>query len=311
MFIYNIHNHLQFMNANMSTIFKNIASELNKVKNELTKTLNELAKVKKELALHKNISKGRNCSKNGLKYEKQVHGIVSKCHSIASGIKFNSQEEKELGGSGANNDIVCKWMVGDKITNIPIEIKKKNTPDWMQFSIHYDKENKKWSRKENTRSKIPKKSVKLFKKLLKNFQKEIFNGKIPPFIEKTITHDEWKNIKSNTSDFNDMYFDCPDNTIKKLYSAKGCKYIQISEKGLYHLGNDVCDFGVPKFICPQQLRLRTKIHTRKNKKGFCQLSVILACQPKNINKLTNSMYNLDDNEKLPSSLRTNSLKHNK
>lgn len=82
--------------------------------------------------------------------------------------------------------------------------------------------------------------------------------------------------------------------IMKLYREKCCSYIQISEKGLYHLGNDICDFKVPPFLCEQQLRIRTKIHERKNKKGFCKLSVTIACKPKNINSLENSSYSLDN-----------------
>jgi hypothetical protein len=64
----------------------------------------------------------------------------------------------------------------------------------------------------------------------------------------------------------------------------------------------MCDFKVPEFICDQQLRVRTKIHTRKNKKGFCKLSVTVACQPKNIKDLINSEYSLDDKLKLPNNL---------
>jgi hypothetical protein len=119
---------------------------------------------------------------------------------------------------------------------------------------------------------------------------------------KDITHDEWKKLKNETNDFNDIYIECPDDTIKRLYNEKGCLYIQISNKGLYHLGNDLCDFKVPEFICEQQLRIRTKIHTRINNKGFCQLSVIAACQPKNIKELINSNFSLDDKLKLPSNL---------
>ena len=73
-------------------------------------------------------------------------------------------------------------------------------------------------------------------------------------------------------------------------------------KGLYHLGNDICDFKVPIFICKQRLRIRTKIHEKKNTKGFCKLSVTIACQPKNINNLINSEYSLDDQIKLPINL---------
>jgi hypothetical protein len=68
------------------------------------------------------------------------------------------------------------------------------------------------------------------------------------------------------------------------------------------LGNDICNFNVPEFICDQHLRIRTKIHTRCNKKGYCNLSVMLSCKPTNIRKLNNSPYSLDNNNKLPENL---------
>ena len=76
--------------------------------------------------------------------------------------------------------------------------------------------------------------------------------------------------------------------------------MQISDGfGLYHLGEDVCKFGVPIFEPEQQLRVRTKIHARENKEGYCKLSVTVACQPKNINILPKSPYSLDDKNLLP------------
>ena len=124
-----------------------------------------------------------------------------------------------------------------------------------------------------------------------------------------ITHEEWIKIKNETNDYDDMYIGCPDDTIMRLYSQKGCSYIQISDKGLYHLGNDICNFNVPLFVCNQQLRVRTKIHTRKNNKGFCDLSVTIACQPMNIKDFTSSCYSLDNIMKLPPTLNW-SLDHN-
>lgn len=122
-------------------------------------------------------------------------------------------------------------------------------------------------------------------------------------MEKSITYESWVKLKTETKKWDDVYIDIPSDCISKLYQAKGCNYIQISNGyGLYHLGNDICDFDVPIFNIEQQLRIRTKIHTRKNKKGFCNLSVTIACQPKYITKLNNSKYTLDDENKLPVSL---------
>jgi hypothetical protein len=240
--------------------------------------------------------RGSGCSVQGKNYERKVHSIVKMCK--LNGNDFNTQNEDDLGGCGSKNDIECNMST---IRDIPIEIKKLKTPDWMQCSLKYDNLKHKWI--GSSHNKIPETSKQIFENLIST--RLLFNGKIPPFILNDITHEEWVKIKNETTDFKDTYFDCPNDTIQKLYCEKGCVYIQISDKGLYHLGNDLCGFNVPEFLCEQQLRVRTKIHTRKNNKGFCQLSVTIACQPKNIKILVNSLYSLDDKTKLPKNLSYN------
>jgi len=241
------------------------------------------------------IKKGSGCSINGKKYELEIYKILQRCK--LNGKEFNTQSENELGGSSSKNDIECNL---NSTKDIPIEIKKLKTPDWMQCSLKYDNTNNKWT--GSSKNKIPDTSKKTFEELVSKNGLLLFNGNSPPFMTINITHEEWIKIKKETTDFNDTYIDCPNDTIKKLYSKKGCIYIQISEKGLYHLGNDICNFKVPEFICEQQLRVRTKIHKRKNNKGFCTLSVTIACQPKNTKELISSEYSLDDINKLPNNL---------
>ena len=244
------------------------------------------------------MSKGSQCSVEGNKYEKKIHNVVKYC-SI-NNKPFNTQKEDELAGSSSKNDLECNFI---KENDIGIEVKKYKTPDWMQCSIKYNKKNKKWV--ASKRGKNPVKCRELFNNLITDLN--LYEGEIPPFFERSITHEEWTKIKSKTKKWNDYYIDIPSNTISLLYQAKGCYYIQISnEYGLYHLGNDICGFDVPEFNIEQQLRIRTKIHTRKNKKGFCSLSVIISCQPKDITKFNPSKYTLDDRNKLPVSLIYNS-----
>ena len=238
-------------------------------------------------------SKGANCSIKGREYELKIHDIVKRCE--INGIDFNTQTPSKLGGTGPANDIECNLQQeGD----IAIEIKKCKTPDWMQCSLIYSKTLQKWI--VNPKGKIPIKSKDLFEELISGIK--LFNGNIPPCIEHKMTHEEWVIAKSKTNDFSDIYIDCPSDTILRLYKEKGCSYIQISDKGLYHLGDDICDFGVPMFICEQRLRVRVKIHKTKNKEGFCDVSVIVACQPKNITKLVKSSHSLDDVKCLPKTL---------
>jgi hypothetical protein len=82
-------------------------------------------------------NKGSNCSKQGKVYEKSVYDIV-KCCTIDNKL-FNTQKIDELGGSSASHDLICIF----NNIEIPIEIKKCNTPDWMQCSLKYDDKNNK------------------------------------------------------------------------------------------------------------------------------------------------------------------------
>ena len=198
--------------------------------------------------------KGSGCSINGKKYELQVYNIVK--NSKLNKNDFNTQNEDDLGGCSSKNDIECNM---NSERDISIEIKKSKTPDWMQCSLKYDNINKKWI--GSTKSKIPEASKNIFENIISTIT--LFNGNIPPFMQKDITHEEWIKIKNETTDYNDIYIDCHNDTIMKLYNEKGCSYIQISEKGLYHLGNDICDFKVSIFIYEQRLRIRTKIHEKK------------------------------------------------
>ena len=240
---------------------------------------------------HKKLPKGSQCSVSGNNYEKKIHNICKNCDINHK--PFNTQKEEELAGCSSKNDIECNFI---EEKDIGIEIKKSKSPDWMQCSIKYNNTTKKWE--ATKKGKIPIKCRELFNKLINNIN--LYDGEIPPFMEKSITHEEWINIKKETNKWDDKYITIPSDSISRLYQEKGCNYIQISDGyGLYHLGKDICDFGVPLFNIEQQIRIRTKIHTRKNKKGICSLSVTVACQPKNIKKLAPSKYSLDNKDKLP------------
>jgi hypothetical protein len=224
---------------------------------------------------------------NGKLYEEKIWKVCNKIK--LNNKKFCTMKKNKL---GCDHDIICNNI---KKNDLFIEIKKQNTPDWMQLSIKPDK-NGVW--KSQGKNKIPKQSKKLLEKLIKKYK--IFNSRIPPFFYKNITHAEWKTIKKNTCDFNDMYIACPNNTIAKLYKYKKCSYIQISKYGLYHLGKDICKFNVPYFTCKQVLRIRTKIHTKCNKNGYIRASVIISPRPYIQKK---SRYTLDNFSFLPKKLK--------
>ena len=155
------------------------------------------------------------------------------------------------------------------------------------ISINYL--NNKWQTKTNN---------KIIDDLIQNIN--LYNGKIPSFISKHITYNEWSKEKHN---FKDVYLDIPNDTIRKLYYEKGCKYIQINYGyGLYHLENDICAFNVPIFEIKQELRIRIKVHSTKLQNGYCSLSITASCKPKNIKNLPISNYSLDNIDKLPNNL---------
>ncbi len=247
--------------------------------------------------MKKNINIGKECELEGIRYEKIIYNIVKNCKLNDSNINFNTQKESELGCKNkieSSNDIICNFT---KEFDLPVEIKKKDTPDWMQCILKPI--NNTWVCSPNC--KIPEKSRDIFQNLLKDIN--LYGNNIPPFMNKKLTYEEWLEIKKETGLYKDVFLNIPSDTIKKLYQEKNCFYIQISEKGLYHLGNDICNFGVPEFICEQEIRIRIKVNTKKDYKGFCKLSVMAACKPININKLEKSKYSLDNIKKLPKNLK--------
>lgn len=236
---------------------------------------------------------GSGCSVSGKNYEVKIAKTCKLVKSPHMDIAFNTQPLETLGGCGADIDITLNWK---KEGDIGVEAKRP-TPDWMQMKLDKNKEGV-WV--GSSSGKIPPVSKVLFETIIG--AANLFGGKTPTFLERPVTHSEWTVIKKETPEFKDTYISCGDNTIAQLYKAKGCQYIQVDGKGLYHTGEDTCEFGVPYFECPQQIRIRLKVHTRSNKKGHMCLSVMAAAQPKKLKELKASGFSLDAAAKLPSSL---------
>jgi hypothetical protein len=175
--------------------------------------------------------KGFKCSLSGNTYEKQIHNVTK--YSYINDKPFNTQKEEELAGSLSKNDIECNFI---REKDIGIEVKKSKTPDWMQCSIKYNNKSKKWE--ATKKGKIPIECREIFNNLINNIN--LYDGDIPPFMEKNITHEEWIHLKKETNKWDDRYINIPHDSMSILYQAKGCNYIQISDGyGLYHLGNNI------------------------------------------------------------------------
>lgn len=282
---------------------KTLKRKLQRSKTKIKKLTEENIALKEELQILKEkitamemeymkYMTGKKCSMSGSRYEKQVHEVAKNC--LLNGQKFNTQDVNELGGSSNNNDIIC--LHGKN--KIGIEIKKCKSPDWIQCSIKYNKKSGEWESSKN--SKMPMKCRKTIEKYANEMN--LFNGKNPPFMNKKITHEKWLSIKNKTNEWNDAYTPVPSSVIRKMYREKGCHYIQISNYGLYHLGTDICKFRVPKLSVDSRMRVRIKVHHRRDKNGHCSLSVTAAFQPIDIKTLKKSKYSLDDIERLPDNL---------
>lgn len=74
--------------------------------------------------------RGSQCSVNGNKYEVEIYNITT--DSYINEEPFNTQRVEDLAGSSHRNDIECNFI---RSRDIGIEIKKYNTPDWVQCSI--------------------------------------------------------------------------------------------------------------------------------------------------------------------------------
>ncbi|MHB1953778.1 MAG: hypothetical protein ACYCOU_08490 [Sulfobacillus sp.] len=267
-------------------------------------------------------TKGSRCSYNGNNYERRVQEILWK--TVLNGMPFCTSNR--LGGSTAGIDLRCNW---ESIEDLGIEIKTSTSPDWMQCSLKYDVSRRKWL--PSQKSKNPENCQGIFAEVLDkntNVWTQLHNpcrnmttggtvnqgfcfgqdflpfnwltaGNVPPPLSAPMSYAEWCKIKGS---WGDLYLDVSEDLIQRLYREKGCHYLQVSAYGLYHLGTDCCGFGVPEFRTEQRLRIRVKVHARKDCHGNCKLSVMAACQPKNMRLLVPSPYSLDDPRRLPPNL---------
>ena len=207
------------------------------------------------------VCKGSMCSVNGKKYEDLCYG----------NIKHSPKIMGQGGGSSHKPDIHTQ--------NGHIECKPKQSPDWGQSKLNW--EEGRW---------VP--TNELFQRYM-----DRVNFKPPPFlINKKMTRDEWIKIKH---DYKDEYLTVDNHEIQNFYKNKGCAYIQILGRGLYHLGEDPLEWGVPEFKVEQRMRIRAKDH---GSRASTRYSVTAAFQPLNIKALVPSEYSIDDRTRLPPNL---------
>lgn len=100
-----------------------------------------------------------------------------------------------------------------------------------------------------------------------------FNGRIPSFLSSKITYEEWLEEKEYFHD--ESYIIKNSSFITEYYSSQGSQYIHFEDKGLFHTGNDVLQWGVPEFKCDIKVRIRCKQHSGKIPSS---VQVVILCQ---------------------------------
>lgn len=108
-----------------------------------------------------------------------------------------------------------------------------------------------------------------------------FQGNVPSFLKGDRRPEQWAAEKHM---FVDEYIPVDNQKVTEYYRRKGESYIQVEEKGLYHLGEDVLHLGVPLFQCDTKLRIRCKCHSsnpmvRSIMTSFYYNKKTLACSP--------------------------------
>lgn len=85
-----------------------------------------------------------------------------------------------------------------------------------------------------------------------------FRGRIPSFV---LGHRSYRLWRSEKRHFRSEYIAIEDaDIISRYYKNKGCHYIQLESLGLFHTGENPCEFDVPLFTCRTRLRIRCKQH---------------------------------------------------
>jgi hypothetical protein len=242
--------------------------------------------------------RGKAASDSGKNYEENIHEFMKNTFfrkSKSENFKFNSQSVSELGCHSASaHDITCNSLSHDS-KNVGIEIKKANINDWVHCHLKYDPVTKTITCPNDN----PVRAI--FHEIIVGNKVLPFSGNIPTFMKRgaKCTVGEWH--KENHL-FPSTIISIPSDTIAKIYAAKGCSYIQISGIGLFHTGVDICNFGVPYFVCNQTLRIYIKNHGGSG--TLMNLSVSAAVQPASMPELRSatSRFSLDNPRRFPNKL---------
>ena len=119
----------------------------------------------------------------------------------------------------------------------------------------------------------------------------LWDGKVPSCLTGDRSTETWTTEKDS---FKGVYLPAASSAIADYYKAKGTMYMQIEGRGLYHTGEDVLGWGVPKFEPECRVRIRLKQHHSGSVPQDCQ-----ACFNYKPTTLPPTPYDLMDAARLP------------
>ena len=250
-------------------------------------------------------------TQSGYAYEDTLHSYLNSVfynHDSSKCIPFLVDSVHAQGGSSSNPDIAFQYI--DKYGNIQksnIEIKTRfDGTDWGQFQMVYQDEMycPKHTLNQDTQTFcIAQKYANIL-----NTHKQSISLQLP---SSNLTLEQWHNYKNKCQEkangepgghdpTQDVYIPVHSNDILEYYGSKNNSYVQVKDYGLYHLGEDVCDFGVPQLaLTDVELRFRIKNHgARKDKTQIFSLTAALRIKK----KPAKSNVSLDDVQYFPEQL---------
>ena len=118
-----------------------------------------------------------------------------------------------------------------------------------------------------------------------------WDGRIPSCLTGDKSVATWLAEKGS---FKGIYIPVSSSAVAEYYRAKGTMYLQIEGKGIYHTGDDIMGWDVPKFETGCKIRIRLKQHGSSPVPQDCQ-----ACFNYDRNGLPPSPYDFMDLARLP------------
>ena len=140
-----------------------------------------------------------------------------------------------------------------------VEVKLDLNVDFGQGSLDYDVGKKKWKLGgASTDSAIQMREFLTGVGVLKIVQKEWGPKGAPRKFTVPFAKYKKEDVDHDYKNFTDKFVNIPKTAVANYYNSKSTYYIQIGGMGLYYMGKDPANLGVPEFDLQLRLRIRLK-----------------------------------------------------